>query len=124
MSQPEPLSRILRAAQAEHRVPSLSAAVYRGDEVVWSEAVGAALADGTEATPNTQYRVGSISKTFTAAAIMLLRDEGKLELGVLAPLLLQLFLEPGDLCAHLAQFACELLEIGRPGGVDLGGAPE
>ena len=33
-----------------------------------------------EATPETQYRIGSISKTFAAAAIMLLRDEGKLDL--------------------------------------------
>jgi CubicO group peptidase (beta-lactamase class C family) len=35
---------------------------------------------GVEATPDTQYRVGSITKTFTAAAIMQLRDEGKLGL--------------------------------------------
>jgi CubicO group peptidase (beta-lactamase class C family) len=33
-----------------------------------------------EATPDTQYRVGSITKTFTAAAIMQLRDAGKLDL--------------------------------------------
>ena len=80
LQQPDPLSRILRAGQVEHRVPSLSAAVYRSGEVVWSEAVGIADADGAEATPDTQYRIGSISKTFTAASIMLLRDEGKLDL--------------------------------------------
>ena len=33
-----------------------------------------------EATPDTQYRIGSITKTFTAAAIMQLRDAGKLDL--------------------------------------------
>lgn len=33
-----------------------------------------------EATPDTQYRLGSITKTFTAAAIMQLRDAGKLDL--------------------------------------------
>ena len=32
------------------------------------------------ATPDTQYRIGSITKTFTAAAIMQLRDAGKLDL--------------------------------------------
>jgi CubicO group peptidase (beta-lactamase class C family) len=77
---PEALAKILRAGQAAHRLPSVSAAVYRGDEVVWAEAVGLASADGTEATTDTQYRIGSISKTFTAAAILLLRDEGKLGL--------------------------------------------
>jgi len=35
---------------------------------------------GLDATPDTQYRLGSITKTFTAAAIMQLRDAGKLDL--------------------------------------------
>ena len=38
------------------------------------------MAAGVEATPDTQYRVGSITKTFTSAAIMQLRDAGKLDL--------------------------------------------
>ena len=33
-----------------------------------------------QTTPDTQYRLGSITKTFTAAAIMQLRDAGKLDL--------------------------------------------
>ena len=71
----------LREAQAKHRLPSLSAAVARQGETVWAEAVGLADAEARrEATPDTQYRVGSITKTFTAAAIMQLRDEGKLDL--------------------------------------------
>jgi CubicO group peptidase (beta-lactamase class C family) len=48
---------------------------------VWETAVGLAdIESGLEATPDTQYRVGSITKTFTAAAIMQLRDSGKLDL--------------------------------------------
>jgi CubicO group peptidase (beta-lactamase class C family) len=35
---------------------------------------------GVEATADTQFRIGSITKTFTAAAIMQLRDAGKLDL--------------------------------------------
>jgi CubicO group peptidase (beta-lactamase class C family) len=76
----EQLSGILRRGQARFRLPSVSAAVYRGDETVWAEAVGVAEGDGREATPDTQYRIGSISKTFTAASVLLLRDEGKLDL--------------------------------------------
>ena len=48
---------------------------------MWSNAVGAADYDaGTDATPQTQYRIGSITKTFTATAIMQLRDAGALDL--------------------------------------------
>jgi CubicO group peptidase (beta-lactamase class C family) len=77
---PEALSRILRETQARVRLPSVSAAVYRAGEVAWAETVGIADADGREATPETQYRIGSITKTFTASAVMLLREEGKLDL--------------------------------------------
>ena len=48
---------------------------------MWETAVGLADIDaGSEASPDTQYRVGSITKTFTSAAIMQLRDAGKLDL--------------------------------------------
>lgn len=74
------LERILRERQAD-RLPSVAAAVVREGETIWSGAVGLADAEaGAEATPETQYRVGSITKTFTAVAVMQLRDEGKLDL--------------------------------------------
>jgi CubicO group peptidase (beta-lactamase class C family) len=38
------------------------------------------IENGIEATPEIQYRIGSITKTFTAVAVMQLRDEGKLDL--------------------------------------------
>src|SRR5438067_4063303 len=63
------------------RYPSLAAAVMRDGELIWENAVGAADVEaGLEATSDTQYRIGSITKTFTAAAIMQLRDAGKLDL--------------------------------------------
>jgi CubicO group peptidase (beta-lactamase class C family) len=75
------LEQLVRLEQSEKRLPSLAAAVVRDGELVWEAAVGAADAEqGREATPDTQYRVGSITKTFTAAAIMQLRDAGKLDL--------------------------------------------
>jgi CubicO group peptidase (beta-lactamase class C family) len=74
------LERVLRARQAE-RLPSVAAAVVRGGEVVWAAAVGAAsYEDGRDATPETQYRIGSITKTFTATAVLQLRDAGVLDL--------------------------------------------
>ncbi len=79
-SPPEALSRTLREGQARFRLPSVSAAAYKGGEIVWEDAVGQAEEGGGEPLPETQYRIGSITKTFTAAAVMTLREEGKLEL--------------------------------------------
>jgi CubicO group peptidase (beta-lactamase class C family) len=82
---PESLVRELRhrvlRVQKDQRLPSVSAAVSRNGGLVWNEAVGVADEDAdAAATPDTQYRVGSITKTFTAAAIMQLRDAGELGL--------------------------------------------
>ena len=77
MSAPE-LRRLVASAQAE-RIPSVAAAVVRNGEVVYSDAVGIAE-PGRDATPDDQYRIGSISKTFCAAAVMQLRDAGALAL--------------------------------------------
>jgi CubicO group peptidase (beta-lactamase class C family) len=75
------LERLVRAEQAEKRLPSVAAAVVRDGEIVWETAVGLGdVTTGREATPDTQYRIGSITKTFTAVAVMQLRDEGKLGL--------------------------------------------
>jgi CubicO group peptidase (beta-lactamase class C family) len=72
---------ILARKQSELRLPSIAGAVVRGGEVVWADAVGLADAEqDEEATPEHQYRIGSITKTFTAVAVMQLRAEGKLDL--------------------------------------------
>jgi CubicO group peptidase (beta-lactamase class C family) len=74
------LDRLLAERQAD-RLPSVSAAVVREGEIVWSSAVGVADYDtGDAATAGTQYRIGSITKSFTAVAIMQLRADGKLDL--------------------------------------------
>ena len=68
------LELLVAKEQKEKRLPSIAAALLRDGEVVWETAVG------ENAAPDTQYRLGSITKTFTAAAIMQLRDAGKLDL--------------------------------------------
>jgi CubicO group peptidase (beta-lactamase class C family) len=68
-------------AQSAGRLPSLSAAVFRAGELVWSDAVGLGdVEQRIEVTADTQYAVASITKTFTAAALLQLRDEGNLDL--------------------------------------------
>lgn len=75
------LGQLLAADQREKRLPAIAAAVLRDGELIWESAIGAADVEaGIDATPDTQFRCGSITKTFTAAAIMQLRDAGKLDL--------------------------------------------
>ena len=74
------LQSVLAAEQVSARVPSLVAGVMRDGELVWSGSHGEHT--GTAApTTDTQYRIGSITKTLTAVLVMQLRDEGLLDLG-------------------------------------------
>lgn len=66
-------------------VPSASVAVVRHGKLVYTHAYGSArVATATSpaipATPEMRYSIGSISKQFTAAAILLLQEQGKLRL--------------------------------------------
>ncbi len=62
-------------------VPSASLAVVQDGKVVYVHAYGAARLDPqTAATSEMRYSIGSISKQFTAAAVLLLAEEGKLSL--------------------------------------------
>jgi CubicO group peptidase (beta-lactamase class C family) len=71
----------LREFQRAGRVPSVATAVVRDGSVVWSGAVGLAdVEHEREPTMDTQYRIGSITKTFTAVLLLQLRDAGRLDL--------------------------------------------
>ncbi len=61
-----------------------SLSIFSSGEEVYRHSAGYAdLEQQVEATANTVYRIGSISKTFTAAIIMKLVEEGRLELDAL-----------------------------------------
>ncbi len=76
------LSQRLAVAQKEGRLPSVSAGLVRRGTLVWADSRGTldGRRDGTPADPDTQYRIGSITKTFVAVAVMRLRDAGRLDL--------------------------------------------
>lgn len=62
-------------------VPGASLLVVRDGQAVVRRAWGMADVEaGIEATPATNYRLASVSKQFTAAAILLLAEDGKLAL--------------------------------------------
>jgi CubicO group peptidase (beta-lactamase class C family) len=62
---------ILTDAGESGRLPGVVASVFRRDEQLWTAGFGATAS---------QYRVGSITKTFTAVALLRLREEGLLDL--------------------------------------------
>ena len=66
---------------AKTGAPSASIAVVRDGAIAYVHAYGTARLDGKlAATPEMRYSIGSISKQFTAAAILLLAEEGRLSL--------------------------------------------
>ncbi len=72
---------LARSLAAEERLPGLSLAVAVDGEIVWAEGLGwADLQARTPVTPSTQFRIGAISQTLTAAAAGLLVQRGRLDL--------------------------------------------
>ncbi|MGC5005682.1 serine hydrolase domain-containing protein [Streptomyces sp. NBC_00353] len=68
----------IATAQAEGRAPSIVAAVQRQGRTVWSGS--RSCVDGHAPDADTQFRIGSLTKTFTAVLVLRLRDEGLLDL--------------------------------------------
>ena len=60
-------------------MPSVVAGVVRDGALAWSAGRGR-LPDGSTPDADVQYRIGSITKTFTAVLVIRLRDEGLLRL--------------------------------------------
>ncbi|MEZ4701433.1 MAG: serine hydrolase [Rhodothermales bacterium] len=75
------LDAYIRYEMADKDIPSLSIALVDGREVVWTSGYGVAQpASSTPATGETVYRVASLSKLFTAMAVMQLVEQGRLDL--------------------------------------------
>ena len=71
----------VRQMMKRYHLPSVAVALIDDQEVVWEEAFGLAnLEQGIPATPDTVYRVFSISKAFTAIETMRLVEEGLVDL--------------------------------------------
>jgi len=78
---PANIDRIATKVLAASGVPSAVVAAVIDAKVVYVHAYGdARLAPRTPATPQMRYSIGSISKQFTAAALLMLAEDGKLTL--------------------------------------------
>jgi CubicO group peptidase (beta-lactamase class C family) len=62
------------------RIPGVALAIVKGDRIVYMKGYGQADPSGRPVTPQTPFIIGSITKTFTALAIMQLVEAGKVEL--------------------------------------------
>ena len=77
----ERVDRIAAQVMEQRGVPSASVAVVQGGKLVYTQAYGKArIHPDVPATPDMRYSIGSISKQFTATAILLLQEQGKLSL--------------------------------------------
>lgn len=75
------IDKVATDALAKTGVPSASVAVVKDGQIAYLHAYGNARLDpATPAKPEMRYSIGSISKQFTAAAILLLQEQGKLSL--------------------------------------------
>ncbi|MBI2965828.1 MAG: beta-lactamase family protein [Chloroflexi bacterium] len=75
------LSAVVTEMMAKYQVPGAAAAVVYDQSVAWSSGFGLADMDAqAPAEADTVFRCASVTKPFTATAIMRLRDEGKLSL--------------------------------------------
>jgi CubicO group peptidase (beta-lactamase class C family) len=75
------IDRFVQAELARQRIPGMSVAILRGDSVLLARGYGFAnLEHRVPATDSTLYAIGSVTKQFTAAAIVLLSQQGRLKL--------------------------------------------
>jgi CubicO group peptidase (beta-lactamase class C family) len=73
---------LAQAFIADHAAPSVAIALVRGRDTITMRAWGKAdLEQDVAATPRSVYRIGSVTKQFTSAAVMQLVEQGKVKLG-------------------------------------------
>jgi len=71
----------LMLAMERYATPGASVTLSIDGEIVWNESFGvASLELDVPATPDTKFRIGSVSKALTAGAVTILVQEGKLDL--------------------------------------------
>ena len=75
------LEEFILESMRKAKIPGLSIAIVESGEIVYARGFGFSdIASGVNATPRTLYGIGSVTKSFTALAIMQLLEQGKLRL--------------------------------------------
>src|SRR2546428_124622 len=73
--------KLIQEHMVEWSIPSISVAVARRGEILWEEGFGWADRENrVPATEHTMYYMASVSKSFTAVALMILQERKQLDL--------------------------------------------
>ena len=75
------LEKEIRKVLDETKLPAVGVALVSRDAVTWAAGVGKAdVASGRDATADTLFRIGSVSKSFVSISVLMLQEEGRLSL--------------------------------------------
>ena len=75
------LQKAMKDVLDKHHLPGAGVALVSNGELLWCGGLGKAdIASGRDVTCDTEFRVGSISKSFVALALLKLQEEGKINL--------------------------------------------
>ncbi|HVO35496.1 MAG TPA: serine hydrolase domain-containing protein, partial [Gemmatimonadales bacterium] len=75
------LDSLARDYVARKHLVGLSVGVAQGDSIVFARGYGfASLADHSPVTPGTRFAVGSVTKQFTCASVLLLQESGRISM--------------------------------------------
>ncbi|WP_214318237.1 serine hydrolase domain-containing protein [Nonomuraea sediminis] len=112
------LAERLAVLVAEHEVPGAAVAVLAGGEVREAAAGVLSLRTGWPATPDALFQIGSVTKIWTAALIMQLAQEGRLDLDAPVSACLPGFrdgITPRHLLSHTSGLEGDLYDDFGPG---------
>jgi CubicO group peptidase (beta-lactamase class C family) len=76
----EAIDAYLRSEMESLNIPGLALGVVKGDQIVHLQGFGAADSMGRLVMPQTPFLIGSLTKSFTALAVMQLVDQGRIDL--------------------------------------------
>jgi D-alanyl-D-alanine carboxypeptidase len=80
-SQLDAVDAYIQGSMSKHHIPGVSVAIVRDGKVIRAKGYGLANAElSVPATEETVYQLASVTKTFTASAVMMLVEDGKLKL--------------------------------------------
>lgn len=74
------IERFVQHEMAAQRIPGLALGIVKGDQIAYTRGFGEADESGRAVTPQTPFIICSVSKSFTALAIMQLVEAGKVDL--------------------------------------------
>ena len=74
------IDRYVRSEMEAQRIPGLALGIVHDGRIVHLQGFGDADSSGREVTPQTPFFIGSVTKSFTAMAVMQLSDAGRVDL--------------------------------------------